>query len=243
MGYECLLAGLPELRAGGEAPMTMEALLLLLEENLTGKDKLLLDLLRMTNEAPEILQLVEQYDESIIGQPAWWEDARQTLSEADLRTQLLYEYGLHSKNKFVRAWFTYNQDMNNVLVATICRKHGFDVRKMIVGQSRVAEILRKNLPQKDFGLGGVMDNLQEVMSLVEIDNLMEREKRMDALRFVWLEEATLFVDFSIENVLAYYLQAEMLNRWSLLTMEQGEQVFRDLVADMKKGVNLDATEA
>ena len=103
----------------------------------------------------------------------------------------------------------------------------------------LAEILRKNLPAKDFGLGGVMDNLPEVMSLVEVENLMEREKRMDALRFAWLEEETLFVDFSIENVLAYYLQAEMLNRWSLLTVEQGEQVFRTLVADMKKGIKLD----
>ncbi len=240
MGYECLMAGLPELKAGGEAPMTMETLLLLLEENLSEKDKPLLDLLRMKSDAPEISELVERYDDSIIDQPDWWENARNTLSEADLRTQLLYEYGQKSKNKFVRKWFAYNQDMNNVLVAAICRKHGFDVRKMIVGQGEVAEILRKNLQQKDFGLGGVMDSLQEIMSLVDIDNLMEREKRMDALRFVWLEEATLFVDFSIENVLAYYLQAEMLNRWSLLTVEQGERVFRELVADMKKGVNLDA---
>ena len=240
MGYECLMAGLPELKAGGEAPMTMDTLLLLLEENLSEKDKPLLDLLRMKSDAPEISELVERYDDSIIDQPDWWENARNTLSEADLRTQLLYEYGLKSKNKFVRKWFAYNQDMNNVLVAAICRKHGFDVRKMIVGQGEVAEILRKNLQQKDFGLGGVMDSLQEIMSLVDIDNLMEREKRMDALRFVWLEEATLFVDFSIENVLAYYLQAEMLNRWSLLTVEQGERVFRELVADMKKGVNLDA---
>lgn len=240
MGYECLMAGLPELKAGGEAPMTMETLLLLLEENLSEKDKPLLDLLRMKSDAPEISELVERYDDSIIDQPNWWENARNTLSEADLRTQLLYEYGQKSKNKFVRKWFAYNQDMNNVLVAAICRKHGFDVRKMIVGQGEVAEILRKNLQQKDFGLGGVMDSLQEIMSLVDIDNLMEREKRMDALRFVWLEEATLFVDFSIENILAYYLQAEMLNRWSLLTVEQGERVFRELVADMKKGVNLDA---
>ena len=39
-------------------------------------------------------------------------------------------------------------------------------------------------------------------------------------------------------MLAYYLQAEMLNRWSLLTVEHGEQVFRELVADMKKGIKL-----
>ncbi len=67
---------------------------------------------------------------------------------------------------------------------------------------------------------------------------MEREKRMDALRFEWLQEKTYFDVFSKEQVLAYYLQAEMLHRWSLLTVEQGERVFRDMVADMKKGIDL-----
>ncbi|MBO7408967.1 MAG: DUF2764 family protein, partial [Paludibacteraceae bacterium] len=51
---------------------------------------------------------------------------------------------------------------------------------------------------------------------------------------------TQFDFFSTEQVLAYYLQAEMLHRWSLLTIEEGEKVFRQMVADMKKGVNLDA---
>ena len=238
MGYECLLAGLPDLKAGGEAPMSMGDLLTLFGETLSEKDLHLLDVLRMPSDAPEVLDLIAQYDETIIGQPSWWEDAREVLSEADLRTQVLYEIGLTSKNHFIRKWFAFNQDMNNVLAATICRRHGFDVRKAIVGHNPVAEILRKDLPQKDFGLAGVMDNLAEVMALVEIDNLMEREKQMDAIRFAWLEEKTLFVDFSLENVLAYYLQAEMLNRWAVLTVEQGEKVFRELVSDMKKGINL-----
>lgn len=238
MGYECLLAGLPDLKAGGEAPMSMGDLLTLFGETLSEKDLHLLDVLRMPSDAPEVLDLIAQYDETIIGQPSWWEEAREVLSEADLRTQVLYEIGLTSKNHFIRKWFAFNQDMNNVLAATICRRHGFDVRKAIVGHNPVAEILRKDLPQKDFGLAGVMDNLAEVMALVEIDNLMEREKQMDAIRFAWLEEKTLFVDFSLENVLAYYLQAEMLNRWAVLTVEQGEKVFRELVSGMKKGINL-----
>ena len=239
MGYECLLAGLPELKAGADAPMTTEALLEQLEDTLSDGDKQLLALLRKKNDDEDILEQIRRYDETLIGQPDWWEEARQRLSEEDLRTQVLYEHGLNCKNRFVRAWYAYNRDMNNVLVATICRKHGFDVSRMIVGRGAVADILRKNLPQKDFGLAGVLDDVQDIMSLVEVENLMEREKRMDALRFQWLDNATLFIDFSVENVLAYYLQTEMLNRWAVLTVEQGEKVFRELVADMKKGITLD----
>jgi hypothetical protein len=238
MGYECLLAGLPDLKAGADSPIKMDDLLLLLGETLSKNDLRLLEMLRLTSDSPEVQSLMDRYTEKYGEQECWWNDAREVLSEVDLRTQALYELGLTCNNQFIRSWFAFNQDMNNVLTATICRRHGFDVRKAIVGHNTVAEILRKNLPQKDFGLSSEMDNLENVMALVEIDNLMEREKQMDAIRFAWLEEKNQFVYFSIENVLAYYLQAEMLNRWAVLTVEQGEKIFRELVADMKKGINL-----
>jgi hypothetical protein len=238
MGYECLLAGLPDLKAGADSPMKMEDLLVLFGETLSKKDLDLLQMLRMTADAPEVQALMDRYDEKYGEQECWWNDARESLSEVDLRTQALYELGLSSSNQFIRDWFAFNQDMNNVLTATICRRHGFDVRKAIVGHNPVAEILRKDLPQKDFGLSAEMDNLENVMALVDIDNLMAREKQMDAIRFAWLEEKNMFVYFSIENVLAYYLQAEMLNRWAVLTVEQGEKIFRELVSDMKKGIKL-----
>lgn len=236
MSYECLLAGLPELFSGAEAPITMEQLNQLLEETLSDRDKNIFKLVRMTNNDPVVLEIKEQYEDTIIGQPDWWEDAVSVLSDEDLRTQILYEYGLHNGNKFLREWFQFNQDINNILAATICRKHGFDVRKAIVGTNEVANILRKDKQQKDFGLAGVVDNLDEIMALVEIDNLMEREKHTDALRFAWLEENTRMVNFTLTNVIAYYLELQMLNRWSVLTVEQGERIFRELVAEMKRDI-------
>ena len=209
MTYEYLLAGLPELKAGADAPVSLEKLLVLLDEQLTDRDK-------------QLLALVQER----------CEDDEQALA--------LYERGLKSRNKFVRDWFAFNLDMNNVLVAAICRKHGFDVKKKVVGENEVAETLRRHTTQKDFGLNEVAGDFQGILALSQIDDLMAREKAMDALRFEWLQERTQFDFFSIEQVLAYYLQAEMLHRWSLLTIEEGERVFRELVADMKKGVRLDA---
>ena len=241
MGYECLLAGLPDLKAGTPSPVSSDELNTLLEESLKPSDLPLLNQLRMTPESDTISALYTCYqdpDTNDMDKPVWWDDAASVLSEADLRAALLYDLGQKSKNRFVREWYAFNQDMNNVLVASICRKHGFDVRKAIVGHNEVAEILRTHTQQKDFGLGGVMDNLQDILDLAAIDNLMEREKRTDALRFAWLEDKTRFYVFSIELVLAYYLEAGMLQRWSALTVEQGEQVFRAMVADMKKGVQL-----
>ena len=203
MTYEYLLAGLPELKAGSDAPISLEKLDELLDEQLTENDKAYLALLR----AP--------MDEA-------------TLAE-----------GLKASNAFVREWFAFNRDMNNVLVAQICRKHNFDPKNQIVGEGEVAEHLRTHTTQKDFGLNEVMDEPQELLALAEITDLMAREKAQDAIRFTWLQDYTEFDFFSAEMVFAYYLEAVMLHRWSLLTIEEGEKVFRELVADMKKGVKLD----
>ena len=203
MTYEYLLAGLPELKAGSDAPISLDKLNELLDECLTASDKALLNLLR----AP--------MDEA-------------TLAE-----------GLKASNKFVREWFAFNQDMNNVLVAQICRKHGFDVKTQIVGEGEVAEQLRTHASQKDFGLNEVDGDWTEILALAGIEDLMQREKAQDAIRFMWLQDRTEFDFFSSEMVFAYYLEAIMLHRWSILTIEEGEKVFRELVADMKKGIKLD----
>lgn len=202
MTYEYILAGLPELKAGSDAPVSLEKLDELLDEHLAASDKQLLDLLRVP------------IDE-------------QTL-----------EQGLRSKNRFIRAWFEFNRDMNNVLVAQICRKHGFDVKNQIVGEGEIAEQLRTHTTQKDFGLNEVMNDAQELLALAQIDDLMAREKAMDAIRFEWLQDRTEFDFFSAEMVFAYYLEAVMLHRWSILTVEEGEKVFRSLVAEMKQGIHL-----
>lgn len=203
MTYEYLLAGLPELKAGSDAPISLDKLNELLDECLTASDKALLNLLR----AP--------MDEA-------------TLAE-----------GLKASNQFVREWFAFNQDMNNVLVAQICRKHGFDVKTQIVGEGEVAEQLRTHATQKDFGLNEVDGDWTEILALAGIEDLMQREKAQDAIRFTWLQDRTEFDFFSSEMVFAYYLEAVMLHRWSILTIEEGEKVFRELVKDMKKGIKLD----
>ena len=203
MTYEYLLAGLPELKAGADSPVSLEKLNELLDEQLKEKDKFLLDLLR----AP--------IDE-------------QTLEE-----------GLKVKNRFIREWFEFNRDMNNVLVAQICRKHGFDVKQQIVGDDELADQLRTHTTQKDFGLNELPGDYSAILALAQIEDLMAREKAMDAIRFEWLQERTEFDFFSLEMVFAYYLEVVMLHRWSLLTIEEGEKVFRELVKDMKKGIKLD----
>jgi len=232
MGYEYLIAGFEDIALSERVQTSEEALLELLDEHLSASDKELLALLRRKNDDEAILALME--DDAVQDRKA-----ELSLSDEDFRTQLLYEQGLKCKNKFVHEWFAYNMDVNNVLAAAVAIKHGMDVQKVIVGDNEVAQELRKGgALGKNARLAALVPDLKEVAEIAEIGNLLDREKRIDALRWQWLEDRTLFEVFNIEAVLAYYLKASILHRWDNLTVEQGEQVFRDLVADMKKGVNL-----
>ena len=229
MQYHYLIAGLEDIRLGQQMKLTYPDMLVLLREQLSADDWQLVELLQMKNDDPRIMDIWEQdavrdrYEES-------------SLSEEDYRTQLLYEYGMQSKCRFVRRWFEFNLNLNNVMAATICQKHGYEIDKAIVGDNEVAVLLRKGGVSKNSSLAASLPELKEIVALTEIDNLLERERAIDLLRWQWLDDETQFDYFEISNVLAYYLQATILHRWDDLTKDKGEQVFRDIIADMKRDV-------
>lgn len=224
MKYAYLISGLDDLQLGQKPKMPFDQLVQLFEEQLTDDDWQLLCLLKMRYDDPLVDELLDNADR------------QELLSEEDYRTQLLYEYGMKSKNSFVRGWFEFNLNLNNVLATAICIKHGYDIQKAIVGDNDVAEMLRKGNLTKNANLAVAVPDLKEIVALSEIDNLLERERAIDLLRWQWLEETTRFCYFELDNVLAYFLQAQILNRWDGLNKEQGEKVFKEIVADMKRDV-------
>lgn len=234
MEYHYLLSGLEDLQENQAMSLPYDKLLELMHELMSEKDWQYIELLQRTSDDPAILALME--DDAVKDR---FEETQ--LSEQDFRTQLLYEQGLQCKNKFLRDWFAFNLDMNNVLAAAVCVKHGLDISKVVVGNSEVADELRKSTSMsKNNQLAAMLPDLKEIIAVAEISDLMQREKHIDALRWQWIEDHTIFEFFNLEAVLAYYLKATILHRWDNLSVEEGEKVFRALVADMKQGVKLDA---
>lgn len=121
-----------------------------------------------------------------------------------------------------------------MLTAITCRKHGFDKAGYIVGDNEVAQALRTS-NARDFGLGDTVDYLPDLWRIAEETDLMVREKKVDLLKWEWLEEHTFFKPFDIESVFAYLLKLEMIERWVMLDKVTGEKTFREIVGAMKKG--------
>lgn len=162
------------------------------------------------------------------------------ISEEDYLSGLYYQYAMQNNNKFLHDWFEFNLNVNNILTAIACRKYGFNPQQYIIGdnEDEIAQTLRKS-NARDFGLGGMFDQLDEVLRISEESNLLVREKMIDELKWNWLDEHTFFDYFSIERVLAFVLKCELINRWKPLTQEKGTKVFREMLDSLKEDVKFE----
>jgi hypothetical protein len=150
----------------------------------------------------------------------------------DRLSALYCNEAMKCRNRFMSSWFEMNLNINNVMTAVNCRNHGLDRDRYIIGDNEIAGQLRTS-GARDFNIGSADDCLTEVMKISEEKDLWLRERRMDALRWNWLEEHTRFRYFDIESVIAYLLRVEMTERWATLDKTSGETTFRTLVHTMK----------
>jgi hypothetical protein len=156
------------------------------------------------------------------------------ISWEDRLAALYYHCAMKSPNRFVSEWFELSLNIGNILTAINCRNHKLDKAVYIVGDNEVAHSLRTS-NARDFGLGETLDYLPELFRIVEEPNLMMRERKIDLLKWNWLDEQTFFKTFDFETLFAYFLRIEMIERWTLLNKAGGgEETFRELVGAIKR---------
>lgn len=156
-----------------------------------------------------------------------------SISWEDQLSSLYYAYAMRCGNMFVANWFELNLNINNILTAFTCRKHDLDKNQYIVGKNELADMIR-NSNARDFGLADSVEYFPILQRIAEESDLMEREKKIDLLKWNWLEENTFFHYFSVEKIFAYILKLEMIERWTTLDKESGEKIFREIIQGLKK---------
>ena len=160
----------------------------------------------------------------------------------DILTSLYMDYGTEVKNSLVSKWFTLNLNLGNSLAAIYSRKYGLDVKQVVVGNNHIAETIRANANSRDFGLEQELDYFDAILKISEETDIYERERKIDKFRWDWLDENTVFDYFNVEYLFAYLCKLQILERWVELNAEEGERVFRELIANMKKEVKLPEEE-
>lgn len=150
----------------------------------------------------------------------------------DVLASYYYEYASKCPNKFVAAWYEYNLNVNNVLVAVSARKYKYSVADAVIGEGEIAEALRTS-GARDFGLSGTLEYLEELLRLCENGKLQERERKLDEMRWNWLDDNSVFNYFSVERLIVFLQKVEILERWSGLDADNGLKRYKEMIADLK----------
>jgi len=145
--------------------------------------------------------------------------------------ELYYQWAMKCGNKLISNWFEFNLNLNNILAAYACRKYRMDIEP--IGDNEIAKSV-KTSNQRDFGLTGTIEYLDFLQRIVDDTDLIEREKKIDLLKWQWLDEQTFFNYFSIEIVFAYLIKLEIIERWTSLDPVEGEKLFRRLIDNLKE---------
>jgi len=151
--------------------------------------------------------------------------------------ELYFNFLLDISNEFLREWFRFQLNLNNVTTALSCRKHEIPVETQLIGDNEVVQsILRSNA--RDFGLSQDFPQIEQILAEWERENILEREKALDSIRWNWIDEHTFFHYFTVEKVIGYLLQLEMVERWMNLDPKKGERMFRELLEKMQSTFEL-----
>ena len=151
----------------------------------------------------------------------------------DVLATAYYGYAAEADNRFVREWFEFSRHTGNILTALTARKYGFPAGPRLVGGGEITEALATS-GSRDFGIGTEIDYLDALIRIHETADPVERERKLDLLKWEWLEEHTFFCHFSVERLLALLLKLDIVERWAGIDGERGRNVFRSLVERLRK---------
>ncbi|MFI3327646.1 MAG: DUF2764 family protein [Rikenellaceae bacterium] len=143
-----------------------------------------------------------------------------------------YEACEASKSNFIREWSVADRNLRNVAAALTARATGRAIEQVVVGEGGVVEQLKRS-SAADFGLRGELSYIDTVISAVsEEQNIVEKERKIDAVRWEIAEELAEGEYFSADCVLAYLAKVNIVARWMVLSPEVGREMFAKLMEDL-----------
>ncbi|MFZ5429117.1 MAG: DUF2764 family protein [Bacteroidota bacterium] len=135
-------------------------------------------------------------------------------------------------NKFLEGFATYRLNMGNIMLALNGRKHNIPFDEALIGSDEVTHALRKSR-SRDFGLSTEINDIEDIVQIFEMDNILDRELRIDNHFWNFLDEITFFNYFTAEKVLAFVQKLFIVERWFNLDKEKGQQLFSQLLKELQ----------
>ena len=137
-----------------------------------------------------------------------------------------------SKSRLLREWSKMDRTIRNIVAATVARQQGVAVEQVVVGEDSIVESLSRS-SAADFGLRAELPFVEQLVAAVADErNMVEKERKIDNIRWAELSELTTFDYFDLNAVIAYLVKVNMVARWVALDAKVGREMFDRLVAEL-----------
>lgn len=137
-----------------------------------------------------------------------------------------------SKCNFLVGWGAFDRNLRNISAALAAREAGRAVADVTVGGGEIVEQLRRS-SATDFGLRGELPYIDAVIAAVADEtNIVEKERKIDAIRWAEAEDIAVFDFFNINYLLSYLVKVNIVARWMLLSPEAGREMLARLIKEL-----------
>ncbi|MBR6543921.1 MAG: DUF2764 family protein [Alistipes sp.] len=137
-----------------------------------------------------------------------------------------------SKSSFLRGWGEFDRTLRNIAAAVAAREAGRSIKDVVIGGGEVVEQLSRS-SAVDFGLRGELQYIDAVIAAVSDEpNIVEKERKIDAIRWSEAEDIAAYDYFNINYLLSYLVKVNIVARWTLLSPEVGREMLNKLIAGL-----------
>jgi hypothetical protein len=173
------------------------------------------DQIKAPKEGPEfVLDFLKSADLQSVG-----------FKEIDHLYASYFEYVLGATtHEFMREYFTFQQNLRNIVAALRARQKGLDPSEYLIGEGEVIQILSSSTAE-DFNLSLEFPWIE---SLNKAETPHERQAMVEQIQWNYLDEHAGPDPFDFRMILAYLLKLEILERQLALSEDKGMEKVRRL---------------
>lgn len=137
-----------------------------------------------------------------------------------------------SKVRFLDKWGEFDRTLRNISAAVAAREAGRTISEVTVGGGEIVAQLAQS-SAADFGLRGELQYIDAVISAItEETNIVEKERKIDSVRWSEAEDIAVNDYFDINYILSYLVKVNIVARWILLSPEVGREMLNKLIASL-----------
>ena len=137
-----------------------------------------------------------------------------------------------SGSRLLRVWSATDCTIRNIVAVTLARRQGVAAETVVVGDDAVAKSLSRS-SAADFGLRTEVPFVEQLIAAVADEhNMVEKERKIDNIRWAELSELSAFDYFDLNAIIAYLVKANMVARWAALDAKVGREMLDRLVSEL-----------